>query len=73
MGPRLPALELLCRHDPSLLTMQLDHLGAPLAWVILSDNLRLVSFLLANRVDPNETQINHRSAVVAAAVRDFAP
>lgn len=28
---RVPAFELLCRHNPSLQTMQLGHLGAPLA------------------------------------------
>ncbi|KAG2001672.1 hypothetical protein GB937_010014 [Aspergillus fischeri] len=64
---RVPAFELLCRHDPSLPTMQLGHLGAPLAWAILSDNIRLASFLLAKGVDPNECQINYRSAVVAVA------
>ncbi|KAF7177626.1 hypothetical protein CNMCM7691_005987 [Aspergillus felis] len=64
---RVPAFELLCRYDPSLRTMQLGHLGAPLAWAIVGDNLRLASFLLANGVDPNETEINYRPAVVAAA------
>ena len=64
---RVPAFELLCRHNPSLQTMQLGHLGPPLAWAILGNNLRLASFLLANGVDPNECQINHRAAVAAAA------
>jgi ankyrin repeat protein len=47
--------------------LQIGHLGAPLAWAILVDNLRLVSFLLANGVGPNESQINYRPAVMAAA------
>lgn len=64
---RVPAFELLCRHDPSLRTMHLGHMGPPLAWAILGDNLRLASFLLADRVDPAECQVNHRPAVVAAA------
>ena len=64
---RVPAFELLCQHDPSLQTMQLGHLGTPLAWAILAGNLRLASFLLSNGVDPNESQIQYRPAVVAAA------
>ncbi|RLL95304.1 hypothetical protein CFD26_104969 [Aspergillus turcosus] len=64
---RVPAFELLCRHDPSLLTMPLGHWGPPLAWAVLGDQLRLASFLLANGVDPNETQLNHRPVVEGAA------
>lgn len=64
---RVPAFELLCRHDPSLLTMPLGHWGPPLAWAVLGDHLRLASFLLANGVDPNETQLNHRPVVEGAA------
>lgn len=64
---RVPAFELLCRHNPSLQTMQLGHLGTPLAWAILGGNLRLASYLLSNGVDPNESQIHYCPAVLAAA------
>ena len=47
--------------------MQLGHLGTPLAWAIIGDNLRLASFLLSNGVDPNASQVHYRPAVVAAA------
>jgi hypothetical protein len=64
---RVPAFELLCRHDPSLPTMHLGHPGAPIAWAVLGDNLPLVSFLLANGVDPNEAQVNYWPAVAVVA------
>ncbi|KAJ5621751.1 hypothetical protein N7528_006534 [Penicillium herquei] len=64
---RVPAFEVLCRHDSTLQTMQLGHFGTPLGWAILADNLQLASFLLSNGVDPNACQIHYRPAVVAAA------
>ncbi|RHZ51676.1 ankyrin repeat domain-containing protein [Aspergillus thermomutatus] len=64
---RVPAFELLCRHDPSLRTVHLGHMGPPLAWAILGNNLRLASFLLADGVDSADCQVNYQPAVVAAA------
>ncbi|PKX90584.1 ankyrin repeat domain-containing protein [Aspergillus novofumigatus IBT 16806] len=64
---RVPAFELLCRRDPSLRTVHLGHMGPPLAWAILGNNLRLASFLLADGVDSADCQVNYQPAVVAAA------
>ncbi|KAJ5778990.1 hypothetical protein N7457_006710 [Penicillium paradoxum] len=64
---RVPAFKLLFRHDPSLCTMYLGHMGPPLAWAVLGNNFPLVSFLLANGADPTQCQINHRPAVAVVA------
>lgn len=61
------ALECLRKHDANVLTADLGHFGDPLAVASFTNNVDLVSYLLAQGVDPNGSKILGRPAIEQAA------